>query len=367
MARLLLVLESGGAPAALTNQESARPAHAHRFALPRRLGRPGLVLTNDGALEATCAIEAETAAGGSAGGNVAVPATATAFRFVDELVPAGDETAPGGAVSVTCDRPVAALGVPLTAGGVFAALAGAVPEAGAEPPARQVLPLVLDGAGFRSRLEVTNLSAAANRCEMEYHGAGVNTYRFADAAGVTRDGFYRALLELPQDGGVALTSFGRHSFAYGHAVLDCEGPVDARVLLTTDAGDGEEVAGMAQIPVAQFARELRFPVASGLERMALFLTAAGETGAVCEVSLAQAGGEETAGPPIQVEAESTELRFLADLFEAPENFAGGAVALRCDGPVAAVSLPFAGAAFAAVPPVVQGFHADLPAEEEDER
>ena len=357
VARLLLVLESGGAPAALTHQESARPARSHRFALPPRLGRPGLLLTNDGAEAAACAIEAETAAGEAAGGgNVAVPAHATVFRFLDELVPAADEPASGEAAMVTCDRPVAALGVPLSAGGVFAALTGAVPETGAEAPARQMLPLILDGGGFRSRLEVTNRSAAANRCMMDFHGAGVNTYRFADTEGVTRDGFGRALLELPPDGRVALTSFGRHSYAYGHAVLDCEGPVDARVLLT--AGDGDEVAGMAQIPSAQFAREFRFPVAPGLERMALFLTGAGETDAVCEVSLTAADGREAAGPPIGIGAESTALRFLADLIESPADIAGGAVALRCDGPVAAVSLPFAGAAFAAVPPVVRGFQED---------
>ena len=365
VARLLLVLESANGPVALTHEASARPAHGHRFSLPPRLGRPGLVLTNDGAQAAACAVEAETAAGveaGESGGNVAVPATATVFRFVDELVPMGEERTEGGTVTVTCDRPVAALGVPLTAGGVFAALDGAMPEAGEEAPSRRTLPLVLDGAGFRSRLEVTNRSGTANRCEMEYHGAGVNAYRFPDTEGVTRDGFYRALLELPRDGAIALTSLGRHSYAYGYAVLDCEGPADARVLLTAGGGDDArgEVAGMAQIPPARFAREFRIPVASGLERMALFLTDAGETGAMCEAALVPAGenGPETAGSPIQVEAESTELRFLADLFELPENFAGGAVALRCDGPVAAAALPFAGAAFAAVPPVVRGFRAE---------
>ena len=53
------------------------------------------------------------------------------------------------APAVTCDRPVAALAVPLTAAGVFTVLGGAVPEADEETPARHVLPLALDGGGFR--------------------------------------------------------------------------------------------------------------------------------------------------------------------------------------------------------------------------
>ena len=374
-ARLLLARESGGVPAALANQESARAARLHRFPLLSRLGRPGLALANDGDAAAACAVEVKTAAGESAGGgNLAVPAGAASFRFVDEIVSMenGEET-DGGAVTVTCDRPVAALGVPLTAAGVFTALAGAVPETDetteeAEAvPARRVLPLVLDGAGFRSRLEATNRSDAENDngCALEFHGAGVNTARFPSSADVVKDGFRRATFELPRDGRVAMTSFGRHSYAYGYAVLDCEGPVEAHSLLT--AGDGDEADGMAPIPPAQFAREVRFPVAPGLDRMALFLTNAEETDAVCEASLTPAGGEETAAAAsIEVGAESTALRFLADLFALPDDFAGGAAALSCDREIAAVALPAtAAAAFAALPPVAQGFRDDAQETEEE--
>ena len=352
VARLLLVRESGGVPAALANEESARTAHRHYFPLPARLGRPGLALANDSDTAAACAVETE-----AGGGNVAVPAGAAVFRFLDEVVSMetenGEESA-GGAVTVTCDRPVAALGVPLTAAGVFTALHGAAPETEEETPARRVLPVVLDGAGFRSRLEVTNRSDAANRCTLEFHGAGVSTARFPAADGVTRDGFSRAAFELARDGRIAMTSFGRHSYAYGYAVLDCEGPVEAQNLLT--AGGGEEVDGMAPIPAAQFARELRFPVAPGLDGMALFLTNAGEAGAVCAATLTPADGEEiAAGASIEVKAESTALRFLADLFELPDDFAGGDAKLSCDRNVAATALPnTAGAAFAAVPPVAPG-------------
>ena len=353
VARLLLVRESGGVPAALANQEGARAARLHRFPLLSRLGRPGLVLANDNTQAAACALEVETADGG----NVAVPARTAVFRFLDEIASMenGEETA-GGAVTVTCDRPVAALGVPLTAAGVFTALDGAAPESEEDIPSRRTLPLVLHGNGFRSRLEVTNRSDAANSCTLEFHGAGVSTARFPDTAGVTKDGFSRATFELAQDDRLAMTSFGRHSYAYGYAVLDCEGPAQAQSLLTVGDGDGDEVDGMAPIPNAQFARELRFPVAPGLDGMALFLTNADEADAVCEAALTPAGGEETtADSSIEIRAESTALRFLADLFELPEDFAGGDAKLSCDRNVAAVALPAtAGAAFAAVPPVAPG-------------
>ena len=186
----------------------------------------------------------------------------------------------------------------------------------------------------------------------------MNAARFPSSADLVRDGFRRATFELPRDGRVAMTSFGRHSYAYGYAVLDCEGPVEAHSLLT--AGDGDEADGMAPIPPARFAREVRFPVAPGLDGMALFLTNAGEAGAACTASLTPTGGEETAAAAsIEVGAESTALRFLADLFALPADFAGGSAALSCDREIAAVALPAtAAAAFAALPPVARGFRDD---------
>ena len=159
VARMLLTLESGGEPAALANLESARPARVFQFPVLPRLDRLALVLANDGAADAACAVE--TAAGG---GDIAAPAGSAAVRFLDELVPAAE----GGAARVTCDRPVAALAVPLH-GGDFAALAPAVLEAAgpADAESRRILPLALDGGGFRSSLIVTSLSEGAKRLRAE--------------------------------------------------------------------------------------------------------------------------------------------------------------------------------------------------------
>ncbi|MCY3687630.1 MAG: hypothetical protein OXG90_01430, partial [Gammaproteobacteria bacterium] len=141
--------------------------------------------------------------------------------------------------------------------------------------------------------------------------------------------------------------------SFGYAALDCEGPADMRNLLTARTPDGP--AGIASIAPVQAARDLRFPVPPVLGSFALVMANAAKTGASCAVELTPAGREETltAETPVQIESGSTEIRFLADLFEPPAEFAGGEATLRCDRNVAAVALPAtAGAAFTAVPPLV---------------
>ncbi len=361
VARGLLVHEAGGSVAGLANLESARALNRFRFpALPGEAARLGLVLANDGALEASCAAEAEDAAGESVGGgNVAVPAGTAAFRFLDELVPAEDGAAKDAAsVSVTCDRPVSALGIPLE-GGVFTALSAVdlevvdPAEGNEEPASRLLLPLVLDGEGFRSRIGAANRSAEANRCELRFFGEA-RAARFPDAAGAERAGFSGFDLALTGPGDrVALSSHGRHTLAFGHASLDCEGPADFRNLLTLRTRAG--LSGLAEILPAAPAREVRFPVVPGLG-MALALTNEAEAETACKAELTPAGGGTAkGGESVRIAAGSTAVRFLDDLFALPEGFAGGSVTLSCESGVSAAALPYAGGAFTAVPPLVPGF------------
>ncbi|MXY90939.1 MAG: hypothetical protein F4Y89_10445 [Gammaproteobacteria bacterium] len=369
VARMLLTLESGGETAALTNLESVRAMNVFQFPAMPRLGRLGLVLANDNELEAACALEAADAEGAGAGGaRIAVPARSTEVRFLDELAPM-EQGAADGTARVTCDRPVAALGVPLH-GGDFAALAGVDLESagqttdGAADPAdsggesrfHRVLPLVQDGGGFRSSLVATNLSDAANSCTLRFDLPGVPSAKFQRTPGVTWEDARTAAFELAAGPGgqLSLPSLDRSPFvSFGYAALDCDAPADIRNLLTASAADGP--AGVADMAPVQAARTLRFPVPPGLGSFALVMTNAAEAGASCGVELTLAGRQETlaAESPVRIESASTEIRFLADLFELPGDFPGGGATLRCDRNVAAVALPAtAGAAFTAVPPVV---------------
>ncbi len=364
VARMLLILESGGAPAAMTALESAHAQQAFEFPIYARFGRLGLVLANGNAQDASCALEVETADGASAGGaNLTVPARSTVSRFLDELTPMRDG-ATGGIVAAMCDRPVAALGVPFD-GGAFTVLKSFVrspvdPEDNGESRQHRLLPLVLDGEGFRSHLLLTNLSEEISQCTVRLHGAGMNTARFENVENVTKDGFSQLNLELPGHGGrVEISSLGRHALAFGYAALDCDAPVDVRNLLTSHTAEG--IGGMAVVAPGQSAREVRFPVALRLEGLglALVLTNAAASEASCEAALVLTGQEDmvAAKTPVRVAGAATVVQFLTDLFELPEDFAGGEARLSCDGEVAAVSLPFAGSVFAAMPPVLPGFDA----------
>lgn len=368
VARMLLAQDSGGVLTAMTTLERANGVHTFQFPVLPQLGRLGLVLANDNTLAAACAVEVETTDGSSVGGrNLRIPAQSTFLRFLDELISMGDE-AENGTVRVTCDREVAVLGVPLH-GGDFAAMDAFVLAAqedtdpedrddDGESRSYRVLPLVQDGGGFQSHLVVTNLSDAANQCAMHMRLPGVPAARFESTEGVTWDDFHNVSLELSGPGSqISLSSLNRSIIAsFGHAVLDCDAPVDVRNLLTVSASDGS--TGIAAISPGRSAQEVRFPVVPRLGSLALILTNDNaKVEASCEATLAFPAQEDTitAEAPVEVAAGTTTIRFPADLFELPDNFTGGTVTLLCDQEIAAISLPTAGAIFTAMPPVVPVF------------
>ncbi len=355
-AQLLLSLEAGGALSAMAHQSPAERGRAFSLpGLPAPL-RLGLAFANDGVRENRCALEA---AGGR--GVVAVPPGGTAFRLLDEIV-ALAEGGGTGPVAVRCDRPAALLAVPL-AGGAFTTLAPAVLDAdgavdAADEPAgrRSLLPLALDGGGFRSRLSAVNLAAGANRCELRLSAAGGLAGANFGAAADGPEGMDGFALALAGRGAQeSLDSRGGEAFAFGHAALECEGPAALWNLIVLDGPDGP--AGMMALGPAQPAREMRFRAPPAPARLGLAIANGGGARTACHVALAAADGR--AAPPagfplISVPARATAIRFLDEMFALPADFAGGAVTLRCDHAVGAVAVPVAGAAFTAVPPIIPG-------------
>ncbi len=360
-ARMLLAQNDADALSGLTAIENA--SSGHRFQLPvlSRLGQSYLVFSNDNYLDAACAVELTTdGAAAAGGGNALVAANSTDWRPLADLVSIPDEW-DEGIVALSCDREISALGFALR-DAVFStlpliALDGHMTRD--DNPAGEssrVLPLVIDGDGFRSRLLATNLTDAPNRCRVELRGAGLDSDRFA-GADATASGI---VLEFARQGDQRLlSSNGDRELAFGHAIFECDGAVDVRNLLSASVrGD---LAGMASLSGSQGGDGFEFPAVPQAGRLALALSNAGASEAACELALQGHGGEDEGRRRVALPARSTVVRFFADLFDRElAGFAGGMVTASCDAKIDAVSLPLSGAAFAALAPVISSLPAASP-------
>ena len=348
-ARMLLSLKGGAMLLSLATLESADSGTSFQFPVLPRVGRLAMVFSNDDDIEAVCAAELEDEVGaGMGGGNFTVSMQSTVLWFLDELIPnPGDFEA--GKVRVSCGRDVAAVALPLN-GSVFTALSATKLDRGEAAKSAHVLPLIQDGGGFRSQLLLTNLAVTGNRCSVDLRGGDVDANRFAIPAGATATSSSIALEFAANGDQASLPSTGEQALAYGYAAVECDGPVDARNLLTVDT-EGN-VAGLAAVPGAQSAAEMRFPFVPELGDLVLVLNNDSDMDASCDVRLNE-GGETVFGTEsTMLPSRSTTVQFLNDLFAVPGDFRAGEVAIACNGDVAAVSLPFNDAIFAALSPAI---------------
>ncbi len=349
VARMLLTLSDNGSSIAMTALESTQAGREFQFSVLPRLGRLGLLFSNDNSVAAACAVELEDAEGASAGGgNVALPAQSTALQFLGDLIPIPDgfDT---GVVTLSCNEAIAALGLPLN-GATFTALPAISLDSGNTAQASHILPLIVDGDGFQSQLLVTNLAETANQCTMNLLGAGLDGGRFTNSDGVTAAGS-GATLELADQGDtLSMLGSGEQALAFGYATLDCDQPATALNLLSVSA-QGSPV-GMAVIPSSRTAGSFAFPVVPQAGRLALVFTNDADTGASCTIELNDHEGGNAGRQSVPIAAKSTALRFLADLFDRVDEFPGGEAAVFCDPEVDAISLSLSGAVFAALPPTI---------------
>lgn len=351
VARMLLRLRVNGSTVAMATLESAQSASAFQFPALPRLGRLGLLFANDSAFEASCAIELENGQGADAGGaSVTVPAQASSLHFLDELiqVPGGFET---GKAAISCTRAVAALGLPIS-GPAFTALSALALDGDDAAGASRLLPLVIDGGGFRSQLLVTNLAERSNRCTIDLRGTRLGASRFEAPAGASVSGSRIDLEFVAKGEQASLPSTGAGALAFGYATVACDGAAAARNLLTTGAPDNP--SGMAAVPAAQAAGGFEFPVLPAADRdMALIFSNDTDADASCAIELTDRAGAITGRRTVVAVSKSTAVRFLGDLFDDRlEEFPGGTAAVACDRAVNAISLPLSGTIFAALPPAV---------------
>ena len=348
IARMLLSWNDAGAPVSMTTLESARPGNSFQVPVLPRLGRQGLLLANDGALTANCAIELFDDAGASVGGaNLGAQPQSAGLHFLEDIISFPADFSSGRA-TIACTGPVAATALPMNRA-VFTALSAIELDVVADGNENHILPLIADGGGFQSQLLVTNLAQADNHCTMNLHGLGLATDRISAARGMSVSSGSEAEFGLSGQGDqIAVLSKGGQSLGFGYATFTCDGPVAASNVLTV--GSAGDPVGMAAIQGVGATDSFLFPVAPEAGQLALVFNNDLGPAATCSVELERHNGRSLGRRSLGVPVESTEVRFLNDLFSTPADFAGGVVHVNCDSAVSAASIPQAGAAFTAMPP-----------------
>lgn len=325
--------------------ESQRGTNFHFPVLPRS-GELGLIFSNDSDSRASCSLRLADGQGRELGRNFfPVPGNSTSLHFLDELVgvPRGFR---GGSARVSCNLRIGALGLPLNTP-AFSSLASVLPHGDIAAERTQFIPLIVDGDGFRSQLAVTNSSPAANRCTLDLRGAELANGRFENFTGSS------ATFELESPGGQkTFVSTGERALAFGYARLECEQAAVARNLLTAETLGS--LAGMATIPGAPTAEDIRFPVLPRSEEFALIF--ANDTGADidCDMWIDDYRLSVFDIVLLTVPMNSVELRFIDELFEDSDGEEAYSVHANCSGPVTTIGMPLNGTVFSAVPPILLG-------------
>ncbi len=349
IARLLLTLDDAanpGSPVALAASGAAPGGSDFIFPLQRHSADLALAFANPGASAANCFYlfdgQAETGAGGE---NLTVPPMSTVMQF-----PVAAEQFPdSSAILASCDSDIAAIGIPFE-GRIFSTVPPFSPGADITASSDQVLPLVVDGGGFRSRLLLANTTGVATTCALNLRGPGLDESRFELPDGVTPTST-GLLMHLDSGGELQfLASKGEGSLVLGHASIDCEQPVMANNTLSLEIGSA--LAGMATIPGSQKASAFLVPVIPESGRLALATSNDSSSDVSCGLELTDYGGATFGLAAFEVGPASTTVQFLDELFLLPENFSGGEATVSCDQPVEAVALPLSGAAFAALSPAI---------------
>ena len=354
-ARMLLTSGEAGAITGMSLLDSAKRSASFQFPILQRLGAMGFALANDGDGDAVCAMKMA----GNTGmdfeiGSLTVPANASVIEImiVEVTIP---EYSSVGPIYFTCDRKVAAAGMPFN-GAAYTGFQATRLDAKDQGDSSHFIPLVADGDGFQSELIVTNLAEAANTCILEWRGEGLDSNVFENRRDMDV-GDPGTAFELSGAGDQRnLRSLDGEDLAIGHAELDCAGPVSATTLLTLRAADADwRYPAMAAMPSSDAAAEFRFPLMPEGSSLALVFGNPQESDTTCRIMLRGFGGEASAAASIMIASHSTTAQFVDTLFAAhavPAMPDGGMAEVSCGQPVHAISLPASGSAFAAIPPLI---------------
>ncbi len=209
------------------------------------------------------------------------------------------------------------------------------------------LPLIVDGAGFQSRLFLANVSDTENRCALTLQGSGLNDSFFESHNQATREETGTVIKFSAAGTNAILTSAGADTLNFGYVMLDCEEPVVARILLSLEIG--ESLLSPTTIEGADIGYSFHFPALPQLGRLAMVFSNNVDLDANCAVELD--GWESIGGTSLNVPSNTTILAFLDDLIPLPSGFESGAVHIQCGQEVATLGILLNNTVLTAIPAV----------------
>ena len=220
-------------------------------------------------------------------------------------------------------------------------------------------PFVVDGDGFRSHLFLGNASNSANECALrlqgrEDQGGLLDSARLQSHDALSATGADANVKLAGADDAVILATAGERELAFGYAALDCQGEVNARLLLTLDDyanpdDDGAPIA-MTTAKGARAAADFAFHIPRPLADFGMVFSNDSSAPVSCAIDIASAAGAARETETIAIAERSTGIHFLSTS-RLPE---GAWATASCDTDIAAFGISFEGATFSALRPVSPG-------------
>ncbi len=217
-------------------------------------------------------------------------------------------------------------------------------------------PLLIDGGGYQTFFYVTNVSDVVNECNIYLGMSGLDADMFEANHAVTLSGG-RLFINLAVDADIVLASTNRQRQTVGNAHLYCDKPVVARVIITSKASGA--ITAMTTVEPVDDTRKFLLPVLTPYSRsMALVLANYSFAWEIfCAVELENEAGESIGGDSVTLPVNVTNIRFLDEIVQIPEDFESGIVKVTCDKEAGILGLIDDGSVFAAVPPFeLSGLH-----------
>ena len=202
---------------------------------------------------------------------------------------------------------------------------------------RHFLPHIADGGGWKSLVQVTNVSQSASRCTLSLHGLSAD--RFETSSDIRASGL-TASFQLDGNGGYLVWGTRNVSrLAYGYGILDCSTPVVAQVVFISVDRSGMPT-GMATVPSSQEGTVFQFPVLTPTATLGMAISNDSNADGYCRLDLEDRQRVNQGEATITVPSKTDLPIMLSDVIAIPNTFREGSLTITCNQTVAMVGLHF---------------------------